>query len=223
MKYWKLPVNANSVSLSLSLAHSLCHSHSLSYCGRFWWWRHDLQYRFEGSDQQTDWAGSPAHGRTDAAAYWQRKTWFLCFSCQLHLILLLYSVAVVLQCVHTLDSSKPLHSVGKGHTHFVCVCVCAWRRGGGQWYGCQCLRFLTCTLMSLYSCTHGLCKHCKRVCAESWLREKNPSLDKGFIILYILYEKSFEMCICLWPEFDCPEVIDIYISCVVDRTLKSED
>ena len=27
-------------------------------------------------------------------------------------------------------------------------------------------------------------------------------LTKG---LYI-YEKSFEMCICLWPEFDCPEV-----------------
>ena len=21
-----------------------------------------------------------------------------------------------------------------------------------------------------------------------------------------LYEKSFEMCICSWPEFDCPEV-----------------
>ena len=27
-------------------------------------------------------------------------------------------------------------------------------------------------------------------------------LTKG---LYI-YEKSFEMCICVWPEFDCPEV-----------------
>ena len=25
--------------------------------------------------------------------------------------------------------------------------------------------------------------------------------DKGLI-----YEKSYEMCMCLWPEFDCPEV-----------------
>ena len=30
-------------------------------------------------------------------------------------------------------------------------------------------------------------------------------LDRGLIILYIC-EKSLEVCICLWPEFDCPEV-----------------
>ena len=31
-------------------------------------------------------------------------------------------------------------------------------------------------------------------------------LDKSLIYIIYMYEKSFEMCICLWPEFECPEV-----------------
>ena len=43
-------------------------------------------------------------------------------------------------------------------------------------------------------------------------------LTKGVYI----YEKSFEMCICLWPEFDCPEVTqcswqDITIQLLTNR------
>ena len=34
---------------------------------------------------------------------------------------------------------------------------------------------------------------------------KNNWLDRWLICIYIC-ERSLEMCICLWPEFDCPEV-----------------
>ena len=41
-------------------------------------------------------------------------------------------------------------------------------------------------------------------------------LRKGIYIYIYIYGESIKMCICLSPEFDCPEV-----TCVVDRTLKS--
>ena len=49
-------------------------------------------------------------------------------------------------------------------------------------------------LMLVYVCFVYVCKV---IAFVDWL-------DKGFI--YNIYEKSFEMCICLWPEYDCPEV-----------------
>ena len=60
------------------------------------------------------------------------------------------------------------------------VCVCAWQREEGQWYGCQCLQFLTCTLMSLYIVAHMGCANSAR---ESALKvdsgRKIPPLTKG--------------------------------------------
>ena len=41
------------------------------------------------------------------------------------------------------------------------------------------------------------------------LGEKSLPWQRVYNVIYILYEKSFETCICLWPEFDCPEVMYI--------------
>ena len=44
-----------------------------------------------------------------------------------------------------------------------------------QWYGCQCLGFLTWTRMLMRAIAHGGCTDTVRVCTESWLSgRKNP-------------------------------------------------
>ena len=53
---------------------------------------------------------------------------------------------------------------------YQCVRFCVFR----QRYGCQCLGFLTCSQRwCMLYCTRGLYGHRKRVCTESWLREKS--------------------------------------------------
>ena len=51
-----------------------------------------------------------------------------------------------------------------------------------QWYGCQCLGFLTCAQLLIQAIAHrGLYGHCKtkRVCPEDGFWEKNPLLHWG--------------------------------------------
>ena len=50
------------------------------------------------------------------------------------------------------------------HSHLCVQHFCVSK----QWYGCQCLGFLTCTDVDACDCTQGLYRHCQRFCTESW-------------------------------------------------------
>ena len=74
----------------------------------------------------------------------------------------------------------------------------------------QLIRSLNCiTLFSTAQLQDGFCfiKHVSQLLCTQQACEVIGFvdwLDRG--LMYKICEKSLEMCICLWPEFDCPEV-----------------
>ena len=71
------------------------------------------------------------------------------------------------------------HSSRKSSATHSYQCV-QYFRVSRQWYGCQCLGFLTCAQKSMNAIAHkGLYGHRKRVCTGSWLWGKNPSPHRG--------------------------------------------
>ena len=75
---------------------------------------------------------------------------------------------------------------GRWYQHVLALCALNWSNIEGTNASKICLWCL---------CMYVLCLWSDWFCRSTWQR-----------VDVIICEKSLEMCICLWPEFDCPEV-----------------
>ena len=113
------------------------------------------------------------------------------------------SGCAVFSCVQTLVWLPVQHyPFLSGCAVFSCVRTLVWLPVLGI--------FNMCTDVDAYDCTQGLYRHCKRVCAGSWLWEKNPLPHWGpelVSVLHLTFQLDTlptELSGC--PELDCKSV-----------------